>query len=231
MDRTDDLGTFACPICAWPKPHAHTPEEIAERPAIDWARLEFEKQAREFMAGSFFNGPRTGFWWAYPAHLARQTEDKYGIGWAARDYPQGPYTNEFVQIMWVFWRMAWLAASTKISEYVRELRDELDKWRPLAPEEVDKAMDEAEAVPMSEERIKAIVDAALNPAHALTNQEEAQIAVRYQRASDTISRLSVAVSIIASEPNGDARMKLAKAVIGGADIRNQQQFTEIVKGI
>ncbi len=103
-------ATFACPICAWPEPHPHSAEEIAERPAIDGARAAFEKEAREFMAGEYFKGPRTGYWWAFEAEMARRTDDGDYHGWAQRAYGWGPYLNEFVEVMWQFWRMAWLSA-------------------------------------------------------------------------------------------------------------------------
>jgi len=111
MSETGELKAgYECPICAWPEPHSHTKEEIAERPAIDGARLAFEKQAREFMLQSYFKDARTGFWWSYPARLAREDSDYRGRGWAHRYAPQGNYSNEFVNVMWLFWRKAWLAA-------------------------------------------------------------------------------------------------------------------------
>lgn len=123
-------GTFACPICGWPEPHHHTAAEIAERPLIEGARLAFEKEAREFMMGPIFKGPRTGHWWAYEAELARTHEPDGlgGIGWAARGAPSGPYLNEFVEVMWQFWRMAWRAArersiSASANEPTRDQRE------------------------------------------------------------------------------------------------------------
>lgn len=61
------------------------------------------------------------------------------------------------------------------------LRTELDLWRPLTPAEAVKAMDEAEAAPMSEEEIQRIVAKATDPAQRLTNSEQAQLVAENRR--------------------------------------------------
>ena len=55
---------------------------------------------------------------------------------------------------------------------------ELAKWKPLTPEEAEKAYAEAEAVPMSEEGIQRIMKVALDPAATVPNSEQSQLAVR-----------------------------------------------------
>jgi hypothetical protein len=113
-ETTEPTWTMACPICAWPEPHSHTAEEIADRPAIDWARLAFEKQAPKLMLSPVLKPIRTGFSWIDEAHLARWKDEYPGgkkyLGWAAREHPSGPYSDPFVQTMWLFWREAWMAA-------------------------------------------------------------------------------------------------------------------------
>lgn len=115
-ERATVRGTTECPICGWPEPHFHTPEEIAQRPGIDGARMAFEREAREFMMRPHFKGVRTGFWWAFDAELARTSEaselggPRWAHGWSQRDWPAGRYSNEFVEVMWQFWRMAWLSS-------------------------------------------------------------------------------------------------------------------------
>lgn len=118
-------GTFDCPICGWPTPHSHTHDEIAERPQIDGARTAFEREAHEFLKSKIFEHMRTGYWWGLPAEMARISESgplratdgdllepaKYAFnGWSQRCWPQGPYSNDYVEIMWRFWRIAWLSA-------------------------------------------------------------------------------------------------------------------------
>lgn len=115
---TEASGTFECPICAWPEPHSHTGEEIAERPYIDGARKAFEAEALEFMRRDYFKDARTGYWWGYDAYAARRTETEPGWdakfhGWAQRDYPSGRYSNEFVEVQWQLWKMAWLASARR----------------------------------------------------------------------------------------------------------------------
>lgn len=44
---------------------------------------------------------------------------------------------------------SWQCRIRELKTENERLRAELDKWRPLTPEEVQKAYDEAEAVPMS----------------------------------------------------------------------------------
>lgn len=58
---------------------------------------------------------------------------------------------------------------------------ELALWRPLTPEEAQKAYDEAEAVPLSEEEVARIMEKVLDPAERITNSEEAQLAARCRK--------------------------------------------------
>ena len=102
---SEAAGTHECPICAWPEPHHHTPEDVALRPAIDGARKAFEEHAREFMFRADFDSYLTGFWWAFDAEHARKDN-----GWAMRSHPGGPYMHQAVETMWQFWRMTWLLA-------------------------------------------------------------------------------------------------------------------------
>ena len=61
---------------------------------------------------------------------------------------------------------------------IRELEAELAKWKPLTPEEAEKALDGMDAEPLSEERIAAIVKAATDPAYSPTNEERAILTVK-----------------------------------------------------
>lgn len=63
----------------------------------------------------------------------------------------------------------------------RRLRDELDLWRPLTKEEAQKAYDEAEAVPLSPERIGEIIEKATDPAERLPNSEQAQLVAKIRK--------------------------------------------------
>lgn len=68
-----------------------------------------------------------------------------------------------------------------LRERIAELETELSKWRPLTPDEAQRAYDEAEAVPMSKDEIDRIFEKALDPAYMPTNQESAQMAYRLAR--------------------------------------------------
>ena len=76
---------------------------------------------------------------------------------------------------------------------LREERDrlqkELDLWKPLTVEEAQKAYDEAEAIPLSEERINELVRIATDPAVKLPNNEQAQLAVALRKAESERDRL------------------------------------------
>lgn len=61
---------------------------------------------------------------------------------------------------------------------IAELEAELKFWRPLTPEEAEKAMAEAKAMPMSEEQIQRIVAKALDPAERIDNFGTAAMAAR-----------------------------------------------------
>jgi hypothetical protein len=58
------------------------------------------------------------------------------------------------------------------------LEAELALWKPLTPEEAEKALDEAVAVPLSEDRIRDIFAYATDPANAVDNKSSAAMAVR-----------------------------------------------------
>lgn len=58
------------------------------------------------------------------------------------------------------------------------LKAELSLWKPLSPDEAERALDEAEAVPMSDDAIAEIVKRATDPAEIVTNNEQAQLAIR-----------------------------------------------------
>ncbi len=69
------------------------------------------------------------------------------------------------------------------------LREELAKWKPLTPEEAQKAFDEAKAEPLSDERIAEILRHATDPAYTMPNSEQAQLAVTAERQAEQIKRL------------------------------------------
>lgn len=85
------------------------------------------------------------------------------------------------------------AALDAARERVRELEAELTMWRPLTPEEAERALDEAEAVPLSEERIKDIVERALDPGERIPNSEQAQMAVRIRDLAQENKKLRAAI--------------------------------------
>jgi hypothetical protein len=58
---------------------------------------------------------------------------------------------------------------------IRELEAELSLWKPMTHEEAQAAYDAAEAVPMSEEEIKRIMDRVLDPAERMSNRDEATL--------------------------------------------------------
>jgi len=64
---------------------------------------------------------------------------------------------------------------------VKELQGELQLWKPMTPDEAERALNEAKAVPLSEERISEIVKRATDPAERVTNCEQAQLAVEVER--------------------------------------------------
>ena len=61
---------------------------------------------------------------------------------------------------------------------VEELERELKLWRPLTPEEAEQALNDAQAVPISEEVFARILAKATDPAERVTNNEAAQMAAR-----------------------------------------------------
>lgn len=69
----------------------------------------------------------------------------------------------------------------QLAAHCRALLAELRLWRPLSPEEAERALGEAEAAPMSEEEIAAIVQRATDPAERVTNSEQAQMGARVRQ--------------------------------------------------
>lgn len=80
---------------------------------------------------------------------------------------------------------------------ISRLNDELEMWRPLTPKEAEKAFDDAKAAPMSEDDIKRIVAAALDPANTLPNSEQMQLAVDNRRLNLLLARKNEALSVFA----------------------------------
>lgn len=80
-------------------------------------------------------------------------------------------------------RLDWLMAERE------RLQAELDKWRPLTPEEAQKSFDEAEAVPLSPEEIARIVARITDPVEMLDNSERAQLLVAVPRLQAENARL------------------------------------------
>ncbi len=76
-----------------------------------------------------------------------------------------------------------------IAEEANALRDELKLWKPMTPEEADKAFDEAEAVPISDEEVAVIVARVTDPAYCPTEPERVQMAVKIKRQEEEIARL------------------------------------------
>lgn len=77
---------------------------------------------------------------------------------------------------------------------VDALKEELAMWRPLTPDEAAKAFAEAEAVPLSEDRIKEILARATDPAEQIPNSEQAQLVVALGKATAERDRLRAAES-------------------------------------
>ena len=75
---------------------------------------------------------------------------------------------------------------------VARLRTELDKWRPLTPAEAEAALDAAEAVPLSEDRIREMVAFATDPANTLPNSDQAQLAATVARLRAELTELRAA---------------------------------------
>lgn len=73
---------------------------------------------------------------------------------------------------------------------IARLKAELDLWRPLTPEEAEKAVAQAQAAPMSDERIAEIVAFATDPAESLNNDEWVQLAAKNRQLRAEIVRLA-----------------------------------------
>lgn len=114
-EETKLVGTYECPICAWPEPHAHSKFEIAQRPFIDGARAAFEERMVSFLK-------RPEFFSHMSRELSRSIPVASRVGqhasisrahgdWAYRMAPDGSsYHNEIVQTLWELWRDAWMTA-------------------------------------------------------------------------------------------------------------------------
>lgn len=69
------------------------------------------------------------------------------------------------------------------------LQAELDQWRPLTPEEAEKALEEAKAEPLSEEHIQSILAKALDPAYLPTNFEQMHLGAKVEALQEENERL------------------------------------------
>lgn len=67
-----------------------------------------------------------------------------------------------------------------------EARAELALWKPLTPAEAEMALNEAKAVPWSEDRIREIVTRATDPAEKLPNSHQAQLAAEVDRLKEKV---------------------------------------------
>lgn len=89
---------------------------------------------------------------------------------------------------------------------IRELEAKLAKWKPLTPEEAEKAYDEAVAVPMSEDEINRIVKAAMDPAERLPNSEQMQLAARLRELEAKLAEYHKSAPLCDEhKPSGGAR--------------------------
>jgi hypothetical protein len=71
----------------------------------------------------------------------------------------------------------------------KRLKEELLLWKPLTREEAERAMEEAESIPMSDDAIAEIVKRATDPAETVTNSEQAQLAIRIRNLSSELAEL------------------------------------------
>jgi hypothetical protein len=69
----------------------------------------------------------------------------------------------------------------RMEERLAEMEAELRLWKPLTPAEAEAALNEAEAAPVSAERIAEIVRKATDPAERITNSEQAQLAAQAKK--------------------------------------------------
>ena len=77
---------------------------------------------------------------------------------------------------------------------VERLAEELKLWKPLTQEEAERALEEAEAVPMTEAEIAEIVKRATDPAERVTNSEQAQLAAKVKQLRLRIAVLEAGVT-------------------------------------
>lgn len=99
---------------------------------------------------------------------------------------------------------------------IARLTQELDKWRPLTPEEAQKAYDEAEAYPMSEEQIERILDAALDPAEPVSNQDMAQMAAKVRSLTQENADLRDLYRLGISRDSGIPWPEVPQSAVDGA---------------
>lgn len=74
-----------------------------------------------------------------------------------------------------------LANHEAVRDLLIECRDELAMWKPMTPREAEKALAEAEAMPVSEEYIDEIIRRATDPATVIPNSEQARLAALVKR--------------------------------------------------
>lgn len=80
-----------------------------------------------------------------------------------------------------------------------EARAELDKWRPLTNEEAQKAYDEAEAVPLSQDEIDRILEKMTDPAVMVPNDEHAKMVAHIRKLMAHIAALEAEVTRLREE--------------------------------
>lgn len=106
--------------------------------------------------------------------------------------------------------LAWMASVTELydaqkhevralRERVKALEADLKLWKPLTPEEAEKAMAEAEVAPLPPERIAEIVKRATDPAERITNDEQAQLVARIRALEALANRVANDLVPVAGE--------------------------------
>jgi hypothetical protein len=94
----------------------------------------------------------------------------------------------------------------KLEAEVRRLTDELSLWKPMTPEEAEKAYDEAEAVPMAPGEAEAIIEtmmASINdPLYRPTEPEYVQLVVEIRKLRKENAGLKL-LHAIANHVEGD----------------------------
>jgi hypothetical protein len=81
-------------------------------------------------------------------------------------------------------RTHWPAHAQQLCDLQRELeeaRAELKLWKPLTPEEAEAALDEAEAIPISDEELNRIVALVTDPAYRPSEPEHVKLAAKVRQ--------------------------------------------------